>query len=163
MSSLSKKDSGSISDSRSDVVEMSTSTTELKRNKSIRQFGSNFVRKISRRGKSPAAADEAVRDELSSGGTSDYRRAVMSATAASNGRVGGDPSLICYEELLKLFLCPGCQSLMTPPFPQCRKGHLLCSECKQNSKNSCLICKQRFADCNNLMMEQVSIKTIKFN
>ena len=155
MSSPIKRVTTSNASSHSDVVEMSTSTTELKRNKSIRQIGSSLVRKISRRGGSPTAPDVTAVDDGASRVLSEYRKAVLSATAASNGRMGGDPSLICYEELLKLFLCPGCQSLMTPPFAQCRKGHLLCPECKQQSKNACPTCKQRFADCTNLMMEQV--------
>ncbi|KAA0186950.1 hypothetical protein HAZT_HAZT006239 [Hyalella azteca] len=49
----------------------------------------------------------------------------------------------------------GCQMLMSPPLPQCRKGHIVCSQCKLNSKNVCPICKQRYAEGCNVMMEQV--------
>ncbi|XP_018020709.2 uncharacterized protein LOC108677068 [Hyalella azteca] len=128
-----------------------SSTMENRKNKTIRQMGTNFVRKISKPSKSEIIFKRTETSEQSG----EFRRAIASATAACNGSIGGDPSLIAYEELLKLFLCPGCQMLMSPPLPQCRKGHIVCSQCKLNSKNVCPICKQRYAEGCNVMMEQV--------
>ncbi|KAF2362309.1 Seven-in-absentia protein TRAF-like domain [Trinorchestia longiramus] len=126
------------------------SNTENKKNTIIHQIGSNIARKISKQGK--CDADSKAPDNL---GSKEFREAMSSATVACNGRTGSNPTLVCYEELLKLFLCPICGQLMSPPLPQCRKGHLVCSECKLRTKNACPICKQRYAEGFNLMMGQV--------
>ncbi|XP_064109117.1 uncharacterized protein LOC135217294 isoform X2 [Macrobrachium nipponense] len=74
--------------------------------------------------------------------------------------INGEPmpessTLVDYEELMKLFSCSGCQAIMAPPLYQCRKGHLVCNTCRFSLKQVCPVCKQRFAETTNLMMEQV--------
>ena len=167
MNSPAKKSGNSPSvESRPELIDSATSTTvqeTTKRPNTIKQIGTSIAKKITRKtagssGTSTPSEERksnTVGDELN-GGLNDFQRAMVSATAASNGRVSGDPELVCYEQLLKLFLCPGCEDLMRPPYPQCRKGHLVCAKCKQQMKNVCPVCKQRFADTPNLMMEQVS-------
>ncbi|KAK8726204.1 hypothetical protein OTU49_010420 [Cherax quadricarinatus] len=70
-------------------------------------------------------------------------------------------NLVEYENLLKLFCCSGCQVFMAPPLHQCRKGHLVCGTCRLTLKQTCPVCKQRFADNTNMMMEQVC-QLVKF-
>ncbi|XP_066989491.1 LOW QUALITY PROTEIN: uncharacterized protein [Macrobrachium rosenbergii] len=86
-----------------------------------------------------------------------------SYTFPTNGHgqgINGEPmpessTLVDYEELMKLFSCSGCQAIMAPPLYQCRKGHLVCNTCRFSLKQVCPVCKQRFAETTNLMMEQV--------
>ncbi|XP_071551752.1 uncharacterized protein [Panulirus ornatus] len=82
---------------------------------------------------------------------------------AANGTAMHEDSrnLVEYEDLLKLFCCPGCQLFMYPPLYQCRKGHLVCSTCRYSLKQVCPTCKQRFAENTNMMMEQVC-QLVKF-
>ncbi|XP_068224975.1 transcription factor GATA-6-like [Palaemon carinicauda] len=72
-----------------------------------------------------------------------------------NGEIPDSSKLVDYEELMKLFSCSGCQSIMAPPLHQCRKGHLVCNTCRLSLKQVCPVCRQRFAETTNLMMEQV--------
>lgn len=74
----------------------------------------------------------------------------------ANGETLPDSStLVDYEALMKLFVCSGCQTIMAPPLHQCRKGHLVCGTCRSSLKQACPVCKQRFAETTNMMMEQV--------
>lgn len=66
--------------------------------------------------------------------------------------------LVDYDALIKHFDCPVCHDWVTPPIVQCRKGHIVCGPCKSKGLKACPICKQRFSDVNNWMMEQVSHK-----
>jgi hypothetical protein len=63
--------------------------------------------------------------------------------------------LVDYDALIKHFDCPVCHDWVTPPIVQCRKGHIVCGPCKSKGLKACPICKQRFSDVNNWMMEQV--------
>jgi hypothetical protein len=63
--------------------------------------------------------------------------------------------LVDYDALIKHFDCPVCHDWVTPPIIQCRKGHIVCGPCKSKGLKACPICKQRFSDVNNWMMEQV--------
>lgn len=66
----------------------------------------------------------------------------------------GQP-LVDYEALIRHFECPVCHEWITPPIVQCRKGHVVCGPCKTGGLKVCPVCKQRFSDVPNWMMEQV--------
>ena len=70
-------------------------------------------------------------------------------------------NFVDYEAQVKLFTCPACKDYLIPPIPQCRRGHVICSNCKVNLKGSCPQCKQTFIETPNLMMEKMAA-TIKF-
>ncbi|KAI9560706.1 hypothetical protein GHT06_011656 [Daphnia sinensis] len=65
--------------------------------------------------------------------------------------------LVDYEALIRHFDCPVCHDWVTPPIVQCRKGHIVCGPCKSKGLKACPVCKQRFSDVTNWMMEQVSL------
>lgn len=69
--------------------------------------------------------------------------------------LGADGRLVDYESLISHFDCPVCHDWVTPPVIQCRKGHIVCGPCKSKGLKACPICKQRFSDVPNLMIEQV--------
>lgn len=51
--------------------------------------------------------------------------------------------------LLALFECPVCAEHCSPPFTQCRAGHLTCNECLRRMK-SCPLCRDdssKFCEC----------------
>jgi len=79
-------------------------------------------------------------------------------TADASASTGGNNSrrLVNYEALIRLFDCPVCHEWVSPPIAQCRKGHVVCGPCKSKGLKACPICKQRFSEVNNWMMEQVS-------
>ena len=81
--------------------------------------------------------------------------ASMSLTSQSPP-LGSDGRLVDYEALISHFDCPVCHDWVTPPVIQCRKGHIVCGPCKNKGLKACPICKQRFSDVPNLMIEQVS-------
>ncbi|CAL4178816.1 unnamed protein product, partial [Meganyctiphanes norvegica] len=117
----------------------------------LKRVGSNISKRFSKGSMSGSAPKPTnVTRSLSNG------QMLLAHTADSNGpsSVQG-VNLVEYEALMKLFTCPGCQILMTPPLYQCRKGHIVCATCKQTSKQACPTCKQRFQDNTNMMMEQV--------
>ncbi|XP_063595068.1 uncharacterized protein LOC134772014 [Penaeus indicus] len=97
------------------------------------------------------------------------RSKMSNSSAGSNGQFAANGTvqfedcrqLVEYEDLLKLFICSGCQITMVPPLHQCRKGHLICNTCRASLKQVCPVCRQRFAESTNLMMEQVC-QLIKF-
>ena len=61
-----------------------------------------------------------------------------------------------YEDMLNMLKCGECSELCTPPLVQCRKGHIYCSNCKQNKKLvQCKKCKQTFVDAPNLALEKL--------
>ena len=61
-----------------------------------------------------------------------------------------------YEDMLNMLKCGECCELCTPPLVQCRKGHIYCSNCKQNKKLvQCKKCKQTFVDAPNLALDQL--------
>jgi len=64
--------------------------------------------------------------------------------------------LVNYDALIRLFDCPVCHDWVTGPIVQCRKGHIVCGPCKSKGLKACPVCKQRFSDVTNWMMEQVS-------
>ena len=72
--------------------------------------------------------------------------------------LGADGRLVDYEALISHFDCPVCHDWVTPPVVQCRKGHIVCGPCKSKGLKACPICKQRFSDVPNLMIEQVNCK-----
>ena len=79
-----------------------------------------------------------------------------------NGLMEGSlDGVVSWEGLVRLFQCPGCQTFMFPPLNQCRKGHLICAACRTALKHICPVCRQRFAENTNLMMEQVRIVIYK--
>lgn len=86
---------------------------------------------------------------------------VRKSSAGDVSGAGALPSLgtagrlVDYDALIKHFDCPVCHDWVTPPIVQCRKGHIVCGPCKSKGLKACPICKQRFSDVNNWMMEQV--------
>lgn len=76
-----------------------------------------------------------------------------SSTLPSLGTAG---RLVDYEALIRHFDCPVCHDWVTPPIVQCRKGHIVCGPCKSKGLKACPVCKQRFSDVTNWMMEQVN-------
>ena len=69
--------------------------------------------------------------------------------------VGHHGERVDYEALIRHFECPVCHEWVTPPIAQCRKGHVVCGPCKSSGLKACPVCKQRFSDVPNWMMEQV--------
>lgn len=82
--------------------------------------------------------------------------AVSPATAAAVAAASSDERLVDYEALLRLFECPVCHDWTTPPIAQCRKGHVVCGPCKKKGLVTCPVCKQRFSEVPNWMMEQIA-------
>ncbi len=93
---------------------------------------------------------------------------VRKSSAGDVSGAGALPSLgtagrlVDYDALIKNFDCPVCHDWVTPPIVQCRKGHIVCGPCKSKGLKACPICKQRFSDVNNWMMEQVLIFSCMF-
>lgn len=69
--------------------------------------------------------------------------------------LGSHDQLVDYDALIRHFECPVCHEWITPPIVQCRKGHVVCGPCKSSGLKTCPVCKQRFSDVPNWMMEQV--------
>lgn len=116
----------------------STPNSEAKSSR-LRKLSNSFSRRLS------------TRSKMSGQGTNSPQFFTANGTAMHED----SRNLVEYEDLLKLFCCPGCQLFMAPPLYQCRKGHLVCSTCRYSLKQACPTCKQRFADNTNMMMEQV--------
>ncbi|XP_042891625.1 serine/threonine-protein kinase pakA-like [Penaeus japonicus] len=123
----------------------SPSPSESRSSSRLRRISSSLSRRLSTRSKMSTS---------SSGSNGQF---------AANGTVQFEDcrQLVEYEDLLKLFICSGCQITMVPPLHQCRKGHLVCNTCRASLKQVCPVCRQRFAESTNLMMEQVC-QLIKF-
>ncbi|KAK4301857.1 hypothetical protein Pmani_026032 [Petrolisthes manimaculis] len=134
-----------------DIPEPNTNTnsSDIKSPSRLRKISTNLSRRLSNRSTNKMAT--------SPGSNGQY---LFPNGATSPEDVS---TLVEYDDLLKLFCCPGCQGFMTPPLYQCRKGHLVCNTCRFSLKQVCPICKQRFAENTNMMMEQVSeLQSIKF-
>ncbi len=82
---------------------------------------------------------------------------VAGASGSNSGhhQLGSSGRLVDYDALIRHFDCPVCHDWVTPPIVQCRKGHIVCGPCKSKGLKACPICKQRFSDVPNWMMEQV--------
>nr|XP_045607916.1 uncharacterized protein LOC123764337 [Procambarus clarkii] len=124
-------------------------TTEAKTPSRLRKLGSTISRRLPTRSK--------MSEKTTSAGTNGHQLLTLNGTPVYED----SQNLVEYETLLKLFCCSGCQAFMAPPLHQCRKGHLVCGTCRLSLKQTCPVCKQRFADSTNLMMEQVC-QLVKF-
>lgn len=73
--------------------------------------------------------------------------------------IDGDDPLDKHAELnrtlLKLLECPVCLEYMQPPIHHCKRGHLVCQNCKLRL-DSCPYCRSRLCESRNLAMEQVA-------
>ena len=50
-----------------------------------------------------------------------------------------------HAALLALFECPVCKTHATPPFQQCRNGHIVCNTCRpQVRDNRCPVCRANY-------------------
>lgn len=84
------------------------------------------------------------------------RQSSVRKTSTEEGTpLGSGGRLVDYEALIRHFDCPVCHEWVTPPIVQCRKGHIVCGPCKSKGLKACPICKQRFSEVPNWMMEQV--------
>ncbi|XP_042222862.1 uncharacterized protein LOC121867163 [Homarus americanus] len=126
-----------------------SSTSEPRTPSRLRKLSSSLSRRLSTRSK--------MSDKSNSPGTNGHQLLTLNGTAVFED----SDNLVEYEDLLKLFCCSGCQEFMAPPLHQCRKGHLVCGSCRFSLKQVCPVCKQRFADNTNQMMEQVC-QLVKF-
>lgn len=81
----------------------------------------------------------------------------MSRTiSGANGEEPSESELpVKYSALIRLFVCPVCHEYMKPPIPQCKKGHVLCVDCRPKVKGVCPLCKQKVGNQTNIMMEQM--------
>lgn len=91
---------------------------------------------------------------------SSMRKSSNGETSGPNAtpKLGTSGRLVDYEALIRHFDCPVCHDWVTPPITQCRKGHIVCGPCKSKGLKACPICKQRFSEVPNWMMEQVKKK-----
>ncbi|XP_076043899.1 uncharacterized protein LOC143026983 [Oratosquilla oratoria] len=128
-----------------------TNNNENNGRSSIRRLSSTLSRRLSFRSTKISASEMNSNNNNNNNNNNPTSSLVNGATSAEERSSG----LVAYGDLLKLFKCPGCQTMMTPPLHQCRKGHLVCSSCRANLKHVCPVCKQRFSDNTNVMMEQV--------
>ena len=130
--------SAGVSPTYSNDSSFSPPTPGEQRKKSISRLTSSLARKLSFK------STKALQAKLE---TTFYQQ---------NGLMeGSQDGVVSWEGLVRLFECPGCSSYMFPPLNQCRKGHLICPSCRTALKHICPICKQRFAENTNFMMEQV--------
>lgn len=64
--------------------------------------------------------------------------------------------LLKYEDLIALLSCSLCQKFCGKSIVQCRKGHVICKNCKTVSKlTSCPTCKQVFLDVPNVVLDKL--------
>ena len=61
---------------------------------------------------------------------------------------------ICYEDVLHLLTCATCESHVSTPVIQCRRGHLSCEDCSRQ-KQECPICHQSWMDGPNVILDKV--------
>ncbi|CAG0890403.1 unnamed protein product [Cyprideis torosa] len=58
-------------------------------------------------------------------------------------------------DILERFRCTSCKEITPPPIPQCKMGHLICVDCR-NNLNSCPKCQCPISAQRNIAMEAVS-------
>ncbi|XP_069675847.1 E3 ubiquitin-protein ligase sina-like [Periplaneta americana] len=87
--------------------------------------------------------------------TLDLEHHSSSASSESNGN--SDEAL--NDALTKLLVCPVCYEYMVPPLMQCRRGHMVCVDCK-SSFTSCPTCRSKFVNMRNRAMEDVAYNLI---
>lgn len=61
---------------------------------------------------------------------------------------------ICYEDVLHLLTCPTCESHVSTPVIQCKRGHLSCEDCSRQQQE-CPICHQSWMDGPNVILDKV--------
>lgn len=71
-----------------------------------------------------------------------------------------DGTTFAVDSVDSLFECPVCADSVLPPILQCRNGHLLCSNCRENV-TSCPVCRCQQPNIRNLGLEKLSEK-VKF-
>ncbi|KAM3962929.1 uncharacterized protein ACR2FA_003030 [Aphomia sociella] len=59
------------------------------------------------------------------------------------------------QRLLRLLECPVCMDWMEAPIAQCRRGHLICSRCRERL-TFCPVCRTTFSSVRNRAMEGVA-------
>ncbi|XP_052753689.1 uncharacterized protein LOC113511680 isoform X2 [Galleria mellonella] len=59
------------------------------------------------------------------------------------------------QRLLRLLECPVCMDWMEAPIAQCRRGHLICSRCRERL-SFCPVCRTTFSSVRNRAMEGVA-------
>ncbi|KAG8233415.1 hypothetical protein J437_LFUL013409 [Ladona fulva] len=67
------------------------------------------------------------------------------------------PNMDLNQSLISLLECPVCLEYVFPPINQCKRGHLVCANCKPQL-NNCPSCRSRFTETRNLAMEKVAEK-----
>ena len=90
--------------------------------------------------------------------------ASKTSTSASSPSLGSSQSnplismdgLLKYDDLMALLSCSLCGKFCGENLLQCRKGHVLCRQCKSGSKiTSCKTCKQTFVDAPNVVLDKM--------
>ena len=61
---------------------------------------------------------------------------------------------ICYEDVLHLLTCPTCESHVSTPVIQCKRGHLSCEDCSRQQQE-CPICHQSWMDGPNIILDKI--------
>ena len=61
---------------------------------------------------------------------------------------------ICYEDVLHLLTCPTCESHVSTPVIQCKRGHLSCEDCSRQQQE-CPICHQSWMDGPNVILDKI--------
>ena len=106
-----------------------------------------------------AAKERRTDDDNGPAETSDAASAHTVDTPAC--AIQNQPTLTLPKEWADLFKCPVCYDyIIAPPILQCRKGHLVCSNCRLEL-NRCPICRGPLEDIRNLVMEKMA-STIAF-
>jgi hypothetical protein len=59
------------------------------------------------------------------------------------------------SSILSMLECPVCLDHMGPPIHQCRRGHLVCNNCR-GQLIQCPTCRSRFTDLRNLALERIA-------
>ena len=101
-----------------------------------------------------AAKERRTDDDNGPAETSDAASAHTVDTPAC--AIQNQPTLTLPKEWADLFKCPVCYDyIIAPPILQCRKGHLVCSNCRLEL-NRCPICRGPLEDIRNLVMEKMA-------
>lgn len=61
---------------------------------------------------------------------------------------------ICYDDVLHLLTCPTCESHVSTPVIQCKRGHLSCEDCSRQQQE-CPICHQSWMDGPNVILDKI--------
>ena len=79
--------------------------------------------------------------------TQNLKASIAVAPETQNGK-------ICYEDVLHLLTCPTCESHVSTPVIQCKRGHLSCEDCSRQQQE-CPICHQSWMDGPNIILDKI--------